>query len=201
MLRYIEKKKRARPGSEHYIESHGPMPDHVHKSGGRGGDQVQVGNWVDGTPGPAGTGTVGTWTVTDGSKSVFCDRGKTHASKDFFDPVKQRRILWIWGTVPSGIQAIPRTMTYHPGIKQIVYSPAEEISMLRDRQISTLTAASLKPLTALPIRASAASDIELFFAVPIFNNFSAACRRRTPIVSHLKTHLAETYPMLRSDPT
>ena len=45
------------PGSEHYVESHGPMPDHVHKSGGRGGDQVQVGQWTDGLPaGPGGTG-------------------------------------------------------------------------------------------------------------------------------------------------
>jgi hypothetical protein len=119
------------PGSEHYVQSHGPMPDHVHKSGGHGGDQVQVGQWTDGKPWPAGTGTVGTWAQTPGSKSVFCDKGKTHASKDFHDPIKKRQILWIWGTIPSGIQAIPRTMTYHPGIKQIVYSPAEEISALR----------------------------------------------------------------------
>ena len=43
--------------------------------------------------GPAGTGSVGTWVQTPGSKSVFCDKGKTHASKDFHDPVKKRQIL------------------------------------------------------------------------------------------------------------
>ena len=30
------------PGSEHYVAQHGPLPDHVHKSGGHGGDQTQV---------------------------------------------------------------------------------------------------------------------------------------------------------------
>lgn len=43
------------------------------------------------------------------------DKGTTHASKDFYDPVKDRRILWVWGTVPSGIQTVPRELTYHPG--------------------------------------------------------------------------------------
>ena len=67
------------PGSEHYLESHGALPNYVHKSGGGGGDQVQVGTWTDGKPGPAGTGTVGTWAVEPGSRSVFCDKGKVHA--------------------------------------------------------------------------------------------------------------------------
>ena len=69
------------------------MPDHVHKSGGHGGDQVQVGQWVDGKKGPEGTGTVGTWTTTPGSTSVLLDKGKTHASKDFYDPIKKRQIM------------------------------------------------------------------------------------------------------------
>jgi hypothetical protein len=83
------------PGSAHYVKKHlkdGPMPDHVHKSGGKGGDQTQVGNWVDGKPGAAGTGTVGTWTLTAGSKTQFLDKGKTHASKDFYDPIGKRQV-------------------------------------------------------------------------------------------------------------
>jgi hypothetical protein len=48
-------------GSEHYVSE--PMPNYVHKSGGPGGDQVQVGVWTDGKPGPEGTGTVGTCTA------------------------------------------------------------------------------------------------------------------------------------------
>ena len=159
------------PGSEHYVESHGPMPDHVHKSGGRGGDQVQVGQWTDGKPaGPGGTGgTVGSWVITPGTKSVLCDKGKTHASKDFHDPIKKRQILWIWGTIPSGIQAIPRTMTYHPGIKQIVYSPAEEISALRSSgpPLAKLSATAVKAGgAAISMKASGAADIVLTFATP-----------------------------------
>lgn len=157
------------PGSEHYVASHGPLPTHVHKSGGHGGDQVQVGTWTDGEPGPAGKGTVGSWEALPGTRSVFCDRGQTHASKDFHDPVKDRRILWIWGTVPHGIQAIPRTMTYHPGIKQIVYSPAEEMNALHlgtlDRKQSTV----IEQNAPLVIKAAAAADIELFFDMPKFN--------------------------------
>jgi len=112
------------PGSEHYVASHGaPMPDHVHKSGGQGGDQTQVGIWTDGKPGKEGTGTVGTWDITPGSKTQFLDRGKTHASKDFHDPIKKRQIMWVWGTIPSGIQTIPREMTYHPGQTNFKFIP------------------------------------------------------------------------------
>ena len=97
------------PGSEQYLGDGDALPTHVHKAGS-GNDQVQVGTWVDGAPGPKGT--PGTWVQFPGSTSVPCDNGNTHASKDFYDPVKKRRILWIWGTVPSGIQALPRVMTY-----------------------------------------------------------------------------------------
>jgi hypothetical protein len=132
----------------------------------KGGDQTQVGNWVDGKPGPEGTGTVGTWALTNGSKTQFLDKvlycnilrharvfasvrvrpttpfigsrlsmnpppparaaavspsprcpilavrlvvkGKTHASKDFHDPVGNRRIMWVWGRTASGIQVLLR---------------------------------------------------------------------------------------------
>ena len=66
------------------------LPNWVHKAGS-GNDQVQVGTWTDGKPGPSGTGTPGTW-VQQG-ESIPLDNGKTHASKDFFDPVKKRRAL------------------------------------------------------------------------------------------------------------
>ena len=35
-------------------------------------------------------GVMGTWTVTAGSVTHSLDRGKTHASKDFHDPVHKR---------------------------------------------------------------------------------------------------------------
>eukprot|EP00937_MAST-01D_sp_MAST-1D-sp2_P004367 g4367.t1 len=159
-------------GSEHYVARHvrdAPMPDHVHKSGGKGGDQTQVGNWAEGKPGPAGTGTVGTWTLTPGSQTQFLDRGKTHASKDFHDPVKGRQVMWVWGTTRSGIQTIPRDMSYHPGLKRIVYAPVEEMGALHGATIDSLPAPA--PLSAdgkagASLTVSGACDVLLTFAVP-----------------------------------
>ena len=70
------------PGTERYLDAHGPLPNHVHKSGGSGGDQFQVGTWTDGKPGSeADGGTPGTWEILAGTGTVFQDKGKTHASK------------------------------------------------------------------------------------------------------------------------
>ena len=41
------------------------------------------------------------------------------ASKDFYDPTTGRRIMWVWGTLPNGIQTIPREMTYDPRTNKI----------------------------------------------------------------------------------
>ena len=61
----------------------------LYKSGGSGSDQFQVGTWTDGKPGSAAAGgTPGTWAVLAGTGTVFQDKGKTHASKDFHDPVR-----------------------------------------------------------------------------------------------------------------
>jgi len=156
------------PGSEHYVDIHlrdAPLPDHVHKSGGHGGDQLQVGNWVDGLPGR--NGTVGTWAQTAGSTSVLLDRGKTHASKDFHDPIKNRQIMWVWGTVTSGIQTIPRDMTYHPGLKRIVFAPVEEMDELHTKQLATLGSTPLGAgVPAVTLAASSASDLTFEFQVP-----------------------------------
>ena len=69
------------------------LPNWVHKAGS-GNDQVQVGTWTDGKPGPEGVGTPGTWVQSGGS--IPLDNGKTHASKDFWDPVKKRRIMCVF---------------------------------------------------------------------------------------------------------
>eukprot|EP01051_Picozoa_sp_SAG22_P027259 SAG22_NODE_9035_length_613_cov_1.404669_2_plen_59_part_00 len=53
--------------------------------------------WTDGKPGSqAEGGTPGSWEMLAGTGTVFQDKGNTHASKDFYDPVKDRRILWVW---------------------------------------------------------------------------------------------------------
>lgn len=54
------------------------------------------------------------------------------ASKDFFDPVKGRRILWGWAQVPpASTQTLPREVTWHPQLNQLVFSPLPEQSELR----------------------------------------------------------------------
>jgi hypothetical protein len=55
-----------------------------------------------------------------------------YASKDFFDPVKKRRINWGWARVPpASTQTLPREVTWHPQLQQLVFSPLEEQAALR----------------------------------------------------------------------
>ena len=162
------------PGSEHYVASHSrqaPMPTHVHKASLKNGlgyfeDKSQVGVWIDGAPGPAGQGgTAGTWEVTAGSVAQFVDRGKAYAGKDFYDPTgKGRRILWLWGQLESGIQTLPREVTYHPGLQRLVYSPVAEMLQLRTAKLDSASAVPV--LAPLTLRASAHCELELTFARP-----------------------------------
>jgi hypothetical protein len=135
------------------------MPNYVHKAGSNR-DQVQVGTWVDGAPGHEGIGTPGTWVQKGGS--IPLDNGKTHASKDFWDPVKKRRIMWVWGTLPGGLQTIPRDMTYNPKTNKINYAPVEEITALRNSVIAKLQGGT----SSMVLDASSASDIEVNFKRP-----------------------------------
>jgi len=102
-----------------------------------------------------------------GPQSIPLDNGKTHASKDFYDPVKKRRIMWVWGTLPNGIQTIPREMTYDPRTGKINYAPVEEMKELRSAApIAALPTSALGPGPPLVLKASAASDIEVLFERP-----------------------------------
>merc|ERR1712159_348367 len=102
------------------------MGTHVHKAGS-GNDQLQVGIWKDGKPVGPGQ-TPGTWQQT--GASVNLDNGATHASKNFFDPVLNRSIMWVWGTVHGGIQTVPREMHYHPQLQRVLFTPAREMVRL-----------------------------------------------------------------------
>ena len=85
-------------------------------------------NWADGAP-----GEVGNWSATPGVpfEPVVIDRGSYYASKDFYDPVQERRINWGWATIPGGAQSMARVVTWHPTLKQLVFSPAPEYERLR----------------------------------------------------------------------
>ncbi len=146
------------PGSS----AQGPLPNYVHKAGSPH-DLIQVGTWTDGKPGA--DGTPGTWVPSGGS--VPLDNGRTHASKDFYDPVAKRRIMWVWGTLPNGVQTIPRVMTYDPRFNKIVYTPAEEIEKLRGDVLDNIENRDVDPKQTSPtLKASSASEISVTFAKP-----------------------------------
>ncbi|KAI3501675.1 hypothetical protein L1887_29629 [Cichorium endivia] len=75
------------------------------------------------------------------------DYGMYYASKSFFDPVKNRRIMTAWVNESdseadviargwSGVQSIPRSLWLHKNQKQLVQWPIEEIEMLRENKVS-----------------------------------------------------------------
>ncbi|KAI3728114.1 hypothetical protein L6452_16744 [Arctium lappa] len=77
------------------------------------------------------------------------DYGKYYASKSFFDPVKNRRILMAWVNESdseaddiakgwSGLQSFPRSFWLDQNQKQLVQWPIEEIEMLHENKVSFL---------------------------------------------------------------
>jgi len=140
------------------------VPTHVHKASHGGKDWMQVGTYTAGPP-----RSNGNWTAL--LDEVKIDAGNFYASKDFYDPVKGRRINWGWATVPpASTQTLPREVTWHPELQQLVYSPVEEQASLREGVIGTLQS---KPLTAnvstslnLPRQTGNQSEIQVSFALP-----------------------------------
>merc|ERR1712176_215053 len=74
-------------------------PTHVHKAS-HGGDWMNVGTYVPQTE----PNSLGTWSATPGVPfaETKIDMGNYYASKDFYDPVKNRRINWGWAQVAPG---------------------------------------------------------------------------------------------------
>lgn len=75
------------------------------------------------------------------------DYGKYYASKSFFDPVKNRRILMAWVNESdseaddiakgwSGLHSFPRSLWLDQNQKQLVQWPIEEIELLHENEVS-----------------------------------------------------------------
>ncbi|XP_023768664.1 beta-fructofuranosidase, insoluble isoenzyme CWINV3 [Lactuca sativa] len=75
------------------------------------------------------------------------DYGIYYASKSFFDPVKNRRIMTAWVNETdseadviakgwSGVQAFPRSIWLDKNQKQLLQWPIEEIEMLHENEVS-----------------------------------------------------------------
>ncbi|CAI9097696.1 OLC1v1034166C1 [Oldenlandia corymbosa var. corymbosa] len=86
-------------------------------------------------------------TSPDNWKGLRYDYGNFYASKSFFDPSKNRRVLWGWANESdpvkddikkgwAGIQLIPRTITLDPSGKQLLQWPVEELDTLRGPNLS-----------------------------------------------------------------
>jgi len=107
------------------------------------------------------------------------DYGKYYASKSFYDPVKERRILWGWvGETDSeqddlrkgwaSLQTIPRHIWFDNKTKtNIIQWPVEEIDELRSAAL-VVENVLLQPGSVVEVNTTAASqlDIELVVEFP-----------------------------------
>ncbi|KAL7137345.1 hypothetical protein ABFS83_10G084900 [Erythranthe nasuta] len=84
--------------------------------------------------------------MVDGSNGLRYDYGTFYASKSFFDPIKNRKILWGWANESdttdndvskgwAGVQLIPRTIVLDPNGKQLLQWPIEEVETLRENKV------------------------------------------------------------------
>eukprot|EP01052_Picozoa_sp_SAG31_P015345 SAG31_NODE_984_length_10552_cov_4.679231_4_plen_192_part_00 len=78
------------------------------------------------------------------------------ASKDFLDTssIPSRRILWGWVELGQGALSLPREITWHPQLQQLVFSPIPELEMLRVRPLGTQPAQKAGEATPLPSNAT-----------------------------------------------
>jgi hypothetical protein len=114
---------------------------------------------------------------------------------------------WGWATIAGGAQSMARTVTYHPVLKQLVYSPAEEYSQLHEvPPLATQGTATLKPGVPLSLGkwkpgVGNSSDVNVSFALPAHpvstnkqfrssplhcpSNRSTACQLKVSVSTHL----------------
>ena len=124
------------------------QPTHVHKVSASGGDWYLLGLYEEGS----GL-SPGSWIPID-QPSRLLDYGLVYASKDFFDPVFQRRIMW--GHVSTGddtgnCMTLPREVLYHAELQQLLFAPLVEQEQLRGRALRDSAAVVLAPNTSVMI--------------------------------------------------
>ncbi|XP_020424574.1 beta-fructofuranosidase, insoluble isoenzyme 1 [Prunus persica] len=85
-------------------------------------------------------------TSVDGRAGLRLDYGNFYASKTFFDPSKNMRILWGWANESdaadddkakgwAGVQTIPRVVWLSSDAKQVVQWPIKELETLRGQKV------------------------------------------------------------------
>ena len=145
-------------------------PTHVYKTSHGGKDWMVVGTYAAGAP-----GRLGSFTAT--GDQVVIDRGAFYASKDFYDPVGRRRILFGWAQIAYGPwndgqpwesshHTLPRQVTWNPDLEQLEFAPlTPELQRLRGEAIgavkSRMLPANNQPVSVLGANASAGRQSEL----------------------------------------
>ncbi|KAL3532113.1 hypothetical protein ACH5RR_005634 [Cinchona calisaya] len=117
-------------------------------------------------------------TSVDGWRGLRYDYGNFYASKSFFDPSKNRRILWGWSNESdtkmddgekgwAGIQSIPRTIWLDPNGKQLLLWPIRELETLRGHKVR-LSNQMLEKGNVVKIKGitAAQADVEVVFSFP-----------------------------------
>lgn len=116
--------------------------------------------------------------MVDSWASLRYDYGNFYASKSFFDPSKNRRVIWGWANESStkgedvkkgwsGIQLIPRTVWLDPSGKQLLVWPVAELETLRDKNVQ-LSNKELKmgDTAAVEGITAAQADVDVVFKFP-----------------------------------
>uniref|UniRef100_A0A8I6WY52 Uncharacterized protein n=1 Tax=Hordeum vulgare subsp. vulgare TaxID=112509 RepID=A0A8I6WY52_HORVV len=106
------------------------------------------------------------------------DYGHVYASKSFFDPSKNRRVLWGWANESdsladdlvrgwSGVQTVPRKIWLDEDGKQLRQWPIEEIETLRNKRVNLLipevNAGGVNEIIGI---VGAQADVEVMFQIP-----------------------------------
>ncbi|XP_061366764.1 beta-fructofuranosidase, insoluble isoenzyme 1-like isoform X2 [Gastrolobium bilobum] len=115
-------------------------------------------------------------TSEDGWGGLRYDYGNFYASKSFFDPSRNRRILWGWANESdastddvkkgwAGIQAIPRTLWLDSNRRQLVQWPVEELNSLREKEV-TMSNKKLEKGNYVEVEGitAAQADVEVTFS-------------------------------------
>lgn len=105
------------------------FPTHVHKTSIGGKDWMSVGTYTEGLP-----GQIGSFQPTPGFdfEKRLVDAGNFYACKDFYDPLKQRRINYGWAMVsPGSALSLPREIVWSQAMQELLHVPLKEQESLR----------------------------------------------------------------------
>ncbi|KAL6514342.1 Invertase [Orobanche hederae] len=115
--------------------------------------------------------------MVDGWNGLRYDYGNFYASKSFFDPNKERRILWGWANESdstaddvekgwAGIQLIPRKVWLDRKGKQLIQWPIEEVETLRGKKVELRNKKKLVKGEKVEIKGitAAQADIDVTFS-------------------------------------